>query len=113
MILTVNWAYKDETVAELYTLDVASEHAPSASGVYIIKGFGRVTRGGQTIDLSRRLKQHEADSSFTNLVEVTWAEVPPDHLDGVEAYLLDRYRPDDQKPDVERIEVNLPILWAS
>ena len=110
MTLKVSWAYKDDGAATLYTLDVAAEHAPSASGVYIIKGFGRVTHGGQSEDLNRRLGEHRTNTSFTHLIEVTWAEVPEEHLDGVEAYLLDRYRPDDQKPDAERIEVNLPRL---
>ena len=90
-------------------------------GVYLIWARGlsqetvapTVVRIGQG-DIAARLKEHRKDREITKHGElgVTWAEVSPEHQDGVESYLAWVFRPleGERFPDVEStIFVNSPF----
>lgn len=84
-------------------------------GVYVIWHTGtpaRVVRVGQGI-VRERLAAHQGDPEITSYtahgdLRVTWA--PQHQLDGVEAFLAQRYQPlvGERFPNVTPIPVNLP-----
>lgn len=81
-------------------------------GVYVIwKPGGPVIRVGQG-NVAQRLSSHQNDGVVTmhgNDLVVTWAEVGQAHLDGVELFLAQQYKPTvgDRFPNCQPIEVNL------
>lgn len=115
-MLTLKWAKAPD--GEWFTLEGWNFADIKTVGVYHIwcvcmdRKFN--VRSGQGI-VGARLTAHKADQVIINhkrsgTLHVTWAEVPPAHLDGVERYLADRYRPveGDRYPDAVPIQVNLP-----
>jgi len=89
------------------------------SGVYIIWGGQRTVKVGQSDDsegIGRRLSSHSRDTTildyeqFLGILFVTWANLLPQYLNGVERFLGDHYRPiiGDRFPNAVPISVNLP-----
>jgi hypothetical protein len=84
-------------------------------GVYIIANGRRdVVRLGQG-DIMTRLRAHQRDYEICKpsygFLSVTWAEIGPLCVSGVERYLANELSPlvGDAFPNVMPIEVNLPI----
>jgi hypothetical protein len=114
---TVTWKKcgDDGHWCPLEGLDLSSITA--TDGVYIIwheGNPGRVVRVGQG-NIVDRLGAHRRDAAVTRYAKsgklrVTWASVPARQLDGVEAYLADKWKllVGDAFPDVLPIAVNSP-----
>lgn len=109
--------YVNGNYCELELVDLSEV---KTKGVYVIWHGTRgnavkpaVVRVGQG-DIASRLTEHRNNMKIlayrSNGLYVTWAEVPPRYLDGVERYLADTWRPlvGDAFPDVTPIAVNSP-----
>ena len=91
-------------------------HFNNKEGVYIVWHGGAnptVVYVGKG-NIKERIEFHRKGNniqqfSYLNLF-VTWAEVKPEHQDGVEAYLADRWKPivGDRHPGADPILVNSP-----
>jgi len=105
----------DGTWHKLQEVDLG---AVVTTGVYIIWHEGnpaRVVRVGQG-DIAFRLTEHRFNPMISRYrrfgtLRVTWARVPPNHIDAVERYLADRLRPLvwDRYSIVQPIPVNSPF----
>jgi hypothetical protein len=118
-MLNVTWIKsKADTWLAFETFDLST--ADTALGVYVIWHGGqtpRVVRVGQG-RINERIGAHRNDTAIcayrtSGPLLVTWAIVPPLHLDGVERFLANRLNPliGDRHPDVAPVAVNLP--WAA
>lgn len=115
--LQVTWIRNTEnTWCGLHAVNLAHNHLNNVSGVYLIWHAGptpRYVRVGQG-NIRDRLTHHRTDTAinaYRNLgLLVTWASVPDNHLDGVEAYLANQCNPlvGERFPNVVPISVNLP-----
>lgn len=114
-MLSVSWVKcKTNVWCPLVTVELAGV---STKGVYVIwhaGNPGRVVRVGQG-DIAARIAAHRRDHQITRYAKdgalhVTWAAVPQQHLDGVERYLANAWRPlvGEAFPDVAPIAVNSP-----
>lgn len=104
---------------KLYKLDelnLNSNHFDYMTGVYAICHGGnspRTVRVGQGV-IRDRLKAHLQDQPVQNYghlgLYVTWASVPGNSLNGVEAFLAQNLKPivGERFPNVAPIPVNLP-----
>ena len=118
-MLSVTWITcgDDRRWCPLKSLNLNSITA--TGGVYIIWHEGdpsRVVRVGQG-DIAARLASHRKDADILayarfGALRVTWAAVPANQRDGVEAYLADTWNPlvGEHFPDAEPIAVNSP--WS-
>jgi hypothetical protein len=110
----VTWA---KPFSGWHNLDTAILPASNVFGVYVIWHGGNPTRVvtvGQG-QIANRLNAHRNDKAITAYRQygglwVMWAAVPAPHVDGVERFLANHYRPlvGDRYPDVAPIVVNLP-----
>ncbi len=118
--INVVWGQNNQNQwCSLYNTDFSV--LSSKSGVYIIwehvhPNRYRIIKVGQSIDLSQRFISYKNDKQVLfynngNNLYVTWAELSPSYLDGVESYLgrnlcpLISYR----FPDAFPIFVNRPF----
>jgi len=115
-MMKLKWAKRAD--GGWYSLEGYNFSSIKTLGVYHIwcVGDGRNfnVRPGQGI-IGARLTAHKADPNImrhakSGTLYVTWATVPQAHLDRVERYLADQYRPveGDRFPDVDPLVVNLP-----
>lgn len=101
---------------ELNNVDLNNNHFDNMTGVYVI-WYGvnnpRTVRVGQGF-IRDRLRDHRLDSKVQAYKQygllVTWASVPANSLNGVEAYLAQNLNPilGERFPNVLPIAVNLP-----
>jgi hypothetical protein len=114
--MNVNWIKcKNNNWCSLNTVDLQSNHFDNLEGVYVIwcGDGGSCIKVGQG-NIQDRIAAHRKDPdiqeySNRNLL-ASWAELSPQHHDGVEAYLADRLNPlaGERYPNVQRITINLP-----
>lgn len=115
--LQVKWIKNTENAwCGLQTIDLKNSHFDDLYGVYMIWQGGpvpRCIRIGQGM-IRERIAHHrtdpELDAYRDKKLFVTWAKVPADQLDGVEAYLVQQYKPlaGDRPAKAKPISVNLP-----
>ena len=115
--MTINWVKnQDGNLYKLDELNLSSNHFDYMTGVYAICHGGntpRTVRVGQGF-IRDRLQAHRQDQTvqyYANLgLHVTWASVPKNVLDGVEAFLAQNLDPilGERFPNVLPIAVNLP-----
>ena len=115
--MELNWIKcKGGVWGPLNTVSLSHSHFDSMDGVYIIWHGGsapKTVRVGQG-NIRERLQAHRIDSEvqvYAHLgLYVTWASVPKNSRDGVEAYLAQKLKPivGERFPDVAHISVNLP-----
>jgi hypothetical protein len=100
----------------LNTVDLDHQHFDGMEGVYVIWHGGAApatVRVGQGV-IRDRLAEHRTDGQVQAYSDsglyVTWAAIPAQQRDGVEAFLADALSPKigQRFPAVERIAVNLP-----
>lgn len=99
----------------LALINLKNEHFNNLTGVYVIwcgNNVNKIIRVGQGVirDELMKMKTDETLNRYGPDLFVTWADVPPESLNGVEAFLCSRL-----KPAVNRnlefhdfISVNLP-----
>jgi hypothetical protein len=114
-MLTLKW--KQMPGGGWYPLEGYNFSEIELVGVYFIWCDGNpsvAVRAGQG-RIGARISVHKSDPDIMRhrsrgTMRVTWAEVPAEHLDRVERYLADYYRPieGDRYPDVVPLVVNLP-----
>lgn len=117
-MMNLDWVKcKGNVWGGLSTVDLSGPHFDNLQGVYVIWHGGdrpATVRVGQGV-IRDRLQAHRADQqvqAFSHLgLLVTWASVPEEYRDGVEAYLSQRLQPKtgERYPNVRPIEVNLPV----
>ena len=115
--MILNWIKcQGDVWAPLNTVSLSHSHFDSMDGVYIIWHGGnnsKTVRVGQG-NIRNRLEAHRIDpkvQAYTHFgLYVTWASVPEDSYNGVEAYLAQKLNPvvGERFPDVTPIPVNLP-----
>ena len=115
--MNVKWTKcSGEVWCPLATVNLAHAHFDNMEGVYIIWHGGvspATVRVGQGI-IRDRLAAHRIDPEVQAFAPfglfVTWASIPADYRDGVEAFLAGRLNPKvrQQLPNVLPIEINLP-----
>lgn len=97
-------------------MDINIQDIQEDLGVYVIwqgQIWSKYLRVGQG-EIKVRLTDHRNDPAITKNesfgLYVTWASVPQDKLDGVEAYLGKTLNPEigERFPKVPPIQVNLP-----
>lgn len=102
----------------LSTLDLSHQHFDNLRGIYIIwywqnKDNPRTVKVGQGM-IRERLTAHRSDNKLQSYAEkglyVTWTNLPPHLLAGVERYLGETLQPLESYlfPDDPPIRVNLP-----
>lgn len=105
-----------EVWCKLDTVNLVHQHFNNMEGVYVIWHGGpnpATVYVGSGI-IRERLTAHRADAriqAYAALVLfVTWAQVPSEQRNGVEAYLMRRLNPivPERFPTAPSIEVNLP-----
>lgn len=95
------------------TVDLSAPCFRDSVGVYVIWHSAAVVRVGQG-HIAERLAKHRNDPEITRYSSlglfVTWAEVHPVVLNGVERFLFDTMNPlvGERCPDCESVAVNLP-----
>ncbi len=117
MPLEVEWIKCTGNIwCNLLNLNLNNTYFNNLEGVYIIWHEGRnpaIVRVGQGI-IKDRLEVHRNDPEILayqqHTLYATWAEVPENYRDSVEAYLGERLNPNvgSNFPDVAPISVNLP-----
>ena len=98
-------------------LDLDNNHFNHMEGIYIIwhtGNPGKVVYVGQG-EIATRIKDHRDNPEITKhessrSLQVTWAKVSSQYLDGIEKYLADTWKPlaGDAWPDATPISVNSP-----
>lgn len=115
--MRLNWMKCQGNVwCKLNFVNLDHSHFDNKSGIYIIwhggKGAAVVYVGHGNI--RDRLSEHRKDPEIQQYdaleLYVTWAAVPSDERDGVEAYLADAWSPKvgARHPEAIPIEVNSP-----
>mgnify|MGYP001568526794 CR=1 FL=1 len=97
-------------------LDLQDAHFNELSGVYVIWHGGtnphtvRIGQGNIRDRLNAHRNAPEILAYQPNGLYVTWARLPANQLDGVEAFLANQLQPliGERFPDRTPIEVNLP-----
>ena len=117
MAMSVKWMKcQGEVWCPLATVNLPHPYFNGISGVYIIWHGGTApatVRVGQGI-IRDRLAAHRTDLAIQQYAPlglfVTWAVIPQQYFDGVEAFLAARLNPrvGDRFPNVLPVEVNLP-----
>lgn len=115
--MNVYWnKYSNQNWCELSGVDLNGSHFDNMTGVYVIWYGGnnpRTVRVGQGF-IGDRLQAHRNDfqvQAYDHLgLYVTWASIPANSLNGVEAFLAQELDPivGQQFPNVYPIQVNLP-----
>jgi hypothetical protein len=114
----VHWGKCSTAWCSLNTVNLGNNHFDNMRGVYVIWHSGsnpRTVRVGQGF-IRDRLQAHRRDPQIQHYqslgLYVTWASIPRDSRNGVEAYLAQTLDPiaGEQFPDVTPIPVNLP--WS-
>jgi len=115
--MNLNWIKcQGDVWGPLNTVSLSHSHFDSMDGVYIIWHGGsnpKTVRVGQG-NIRKRLEAHRTDpdvQAYAHLgLYVTWASVPEDSRNGIEAYLAQKLKPivGERFPDTAPISVNLP-----
>lgn len=115
--MTAHWSKCEGNVwCKLNGVDLSSSHFNQMTGVYVIWHGGnnsRTVRVGQG-SIKDRIEAHRTDpevQAYNHLgLYVTWARIPANSLNGVEAFLAQQLNPlvGQRFPDVPIIPVNLP-----
>ena len=114
--MTVDWTKCNGNIWCKFNVDLSSSHFNHMTGVYVIWHGGdnpRTVRVGQGF-IRDRIEAHRTDpevQAYNDLgLYVTWARIPVNSLDGVEAFLAQELDPivGQQFPNVYPIQVNLP-----
>ena len=114
--MQVNWIKHHSGWYRLDELDLNSSHLNHMIGVYVICYGGnnpRTVRVGQGF-IGDRLQAHRNDfqvQAYDHLgLYVTWASIPANSLNGVEAFLAQHLRPlvGQNFPNALPVQVNLP-----
>ncbi len=117
--LILNWVKNSNNNQwfDLLRLNLESSYFNNKEGVYIIWYAGpieaKVIRLGQG-NIGDRLREHRTNPEIVRYshygqLKVTWAIVPSQYRDGVEAYLFESYNPliGEKSPAAQPISVNL------
>ena len=117
MSIRVEWVKcQGDKWCPLQTLDLGHSHFDGMEGVYVIWHGGTkpwTVYVGQGV-IAGRLSAHRVDPDILKFKDLglyaTWARVPSQRRDGVEAFLHGQLQPKvgSRYPDVYPIEVNLP-----
>ncbi|MDW6026063.1 hypothetical protein SAZ10_30320 [Mesorhizobium sp. BAC0120] len=119
-MLQLNWISRDTTgqLLRLYDVNLSTI---DVHGVYVIYRSGTVSTSPTAIrvgqgDVADRLQEHRGNSTIKahakiGNVYVAFASVAPLLIDGVERFLVDRYRPliGDVIPKVLPVPASLPF----
>lgn len=112
--LTVNWQScgDDAHWCNFHNLNLNSDHFNDLRGVYIIwSNVDGVIRIGSGI-IKDRIADHRDDEEINGYgsLNVTWARVNANQMQGVEKYLADELNPEvgERFPNRTPIPVNLP-----
>ncbi len=115
--MRLNWTKcQGEVWCKLNFVNLLHEHFSNLSGVYMIWHGGpdaHVVYIGKG-NIRERLQDHRSDQAIQRFqaddLYVTWARVPNDSQDGVEAYLAEMWSPKigERHPNVPSIPVNSP-----
>ena len=102
---------KENDWCSLLTVNLDHEHFNDLKGVYIIWSGKQVVRVGSGV-IRDRLKEHRDNPEIKKFkdLQVTWAPVNANQMEGVEKYLADELNPaiGERFPDRTPIEVNFP-----
>jgi hypothetical protein len=117
--LPVNWVKNSNNNQwfDLLRLNLNASYFNDKEGVYVIWYAGpaeaKAIRVGQG-NIGDRLREHRTNPEIIRYahygqLKVSWAIVPKQYRDGVEAYLFDSYNPliGDRSPTAQPISVNL------
>lgn len=116
-----NGIYPHQTWCDFFNLNLNDPNLVDLYGVYIIWHGPNPPQANQIVyvgqgDIKVRINKHRSDSRIlkyqAHVMYVTWAEVAPSNIDGVERYLFDFWQPlvGQRAPDTLPIPASSP--WS-